>query len=129
MVKSTAETFHNDLMKILDDYVDDIERGSAECVKKVAQKGAKALRNSSPKQTGRYASGWTVKTEDKRTGAVATIYNGKSPGLPHLLEHGHVIRNGTGRTYGSTKAIEHIKPIEEQIIEEFGNDLKKVIQQ
>lgn len=128
MVKSTAETLHNDIMKILDDYVDDVERKSTECVKKVAQKGAKALRNSSPRHTGKYASGWTVKTENKRTGTMATIYNGKTPGLPHLLEHGHVIRNGTGRSFGSTKSIAHIKPVEEQIIEEFGNELKKVIQ-
>ena len=105
MVKSTAETLHNDIMKILDDYVDDVERKSTECVEKVAQKGAKALRNSSPRHTGKYASGWTVKTENTRTGTMATIYNGKTPGLPHLLEHGHVIRNGTGRSYGSIQEL------------------------
>lgn len=119
-----VERLQADIQKILEQYVDEVERTSAECVKKVAQKGAKALRSASPRQSGQYASGWSTKTEISRTDAVSIIYNKAKPGLPHLLEHGHVTRNGTGRTFGRTPAHEHIAPIETEIIEEFERTLK-----
>jgi hypothetical protein len=46
------------------------------------------------------------------------IYN-EHPGLPHLLEYGHVSRNGTGRTYGEVPGHEHIQPVEEEMVRDF----------
>lgn len=121
----TPEQFQTEIQKILDEYSDEVSRKSEECVRKVANKGAKMLRSSSPRITGKYASGWSAKTEKSRiTDVVSIIHNKKKPGLPHLLEYGHVNRNGTGRTFGRTPAHEHIASVETQIIEEFQNTLK-----
>jgi hypothetical protein len=124
MAKLTPiERLQADMVNILEEYADDVSRKTEECVKKVAQKGAKALRNSSP-GSGDYAKGWTYKVETSRMNTVATLYN-KKPGLPHLLEHGHVTRNGTERVdFADTPAHVHISPVEEEITETFSKQIK-----
>lgn len=115
--------------EILSEYSDEIARGTKECVQKAARAGVKALKETSPRRSGEYAKGWTSKVEEKRTGATATIYNAGKPGLPHLLEHSHPMRNGTGRTFGMSEPIVHIEPVETQINEAFERDIVEVIQQ
>ena len=124
---TTLEKLHSDIMKILEEYADDVERKSDECVRKVAQKGALALKRESPKKSGDYSRGWTYRLENKRTGCEATLYNADRPGLAHLLEYGHETRNGTGRTYDPTPAYPHIQKVENQIIEDFGRAVKAAI--
>lgn len=124
MAKSAADKLHDDIMKILNEYVDDVDRASAECVRKISQKGALALRRVSPWKSGKYAGGWTFKVEQKRLKAFGVIYNAKRPGLAHLLEYGHVTINGTGRTYPRTPAHEHIGPIETQLVNEFERQIR-----
>lgn len=115
--------------EILSEYSDEIARGTKKCVQKAAKAGVKALKETSPRRSGGYAKGWTSKVEEKRTGATATIYNAEKPGLPHLLEHSHPMRNGTGRTFGMSEPIVHIEPVETQINEAFERDIVEVIQQ
>lgn len=127
MARSAADRLHDDIMKILNEYVDEVDRTSEECVRKVSQKGALALRRVSPRRKrngGTYASGWTYKVIRKRLKTFSILYNRKRPGLAHLLEHGHVTRNGTGRTYPRTPAHVHIKPIEDQLVREFERQIK-----
>lgn len=124
MAKSAADKLHDDIMKILEEYSDEVDRTSAECIKKVSQKGATALRRVSPKKSGTYAKGWTCKMERRRLYAAAVIYNKNRPGLTHLLEHGHVTRNGTDRIYPKTPAHVHIQPIEEQLISEVERQIE-----
>lgn len=119
-----VDQLHSAIMSILEEYSDEVERKSKECVRKVAQQGAKTLRSVSPRRGGSYAGGWTYKVEEKRLGAEGTIYNSDKPGLAHLLEHGHVTRNGTARTYDDTPAHPHIKSVEEQIIADFDKSIK-----
>lgn len=123
MAKVPADKLHDEIMKILGEYVDDVDRKSDACVRKVAQKGRLALRKASPKQEGEYAKGWSYRVTRKRLDTTAVIYNGAKPGLPHLLEYGHATRNGTGRTYPPTPAHPHIAPIEEQIDKEFNRSI------
>ena len=128
MAKSAADKLHDDIMKILEEYSDEVDRASEECVKKVSQKGATALRRVSPKKSGTYAKGWTYKVERRRLYAAAVIYNKNRPGLAHLLEYGHVISNGTRRVYGDVPAHVHIQPIEEQLISEFSRQIEVQLQ-
>lgn len=59
-------------------------------VQKAGKAGAEALRASSPKLTGAYASGWKSRTEDAGLDSfAATVYNSTKPSLSHLLEFGH----------------------------------------
>ena len=119
MPRVPLEQLQSSVEKILDEYVDDVDRKSKECVRKVARSGVKALKGSSPSKSGKYASGWTSEVEEGRMQATATLYNGKKPGLPHLLEHGHATRNGTGRVFPPTPAHPHIAAVEETLVNEF----------
>ena len=116
------------IAEVLEEYETEVERGTKEAVQKVAKAGVKALRQTSPKKTGKYAKGWKADVTEGRLKAEATIYNAAKPGLPHLLEHGHVTKNGTGRTFAPTPAKEHIEPVETQINEAFERDIVEVIQ-
>ena len=98
-------------------------RASEECVREVAKAGRKALKANSPKRKGKYASGWSFEVEKQRLYTVATLYN-KKPGLPHLLEFGHVTRNGTKRG-----ARPHISGVEQEIVKEYTDKLTKELSQ
>lgn len=123
-----VDQLHSAIMSILEDYSEKVERKSGECVRKIAQQGAKTLRSVSPRKSGDYAGGWTYKVEKKRLGAEGVIYNKDRPGLAHLLEFGHVTRNGTGRVFDDTPAHPHIKAVEEQIITDLEKSIKVEIE-
>lgn len=117
-----------ELAAILKDYEGDVTAGTAEAVQKAAKTAQQALRRVSPKgATGDYARSWRVEIERSPAFTVATVYSTK-PGLPHLLEFGHVSRNGTGRDFGSVKAIPHIEPVEKQVVEDFEKAIREVIE-
>lgn len=117
------------IVGIMEEYVNQVNKDVGEVAAKLAKEGAKTLRNVSrqgfPKGSGAYAKGWKVKTTGNRYRQIvqsSTIYNVHA-GLPHLLEHGHVNRNGTNRTYGKTPGHEHISPVEEKLVEAFEKEV------
>lgn len=120
----TIDQFASSIHDILEKYGDEINENMEEAVKAVSRKGAQAVKSaaSSTFNGNKYASGWTSKTETGRMSAQGTIYNRTVPGLPHLLENGHAMRGG-GRVAGRP----HIKPVEEKIIQEFEQEVRKNI--
>ena len=76
------------------------------------------LKSDSPKRTGKYAKSWTV----KRDGNTFTAYN-KRYMLTHLLENGHMNRNGT-RTSGTA----HIAPNEEKAVGDFTEKVTEILE-
>lgn len=123
--KTPVDKLSAEIGDILAEYGQDVEAEMEEAVKKVSKAGAKALR-SKAKQTfrgsGAYAKGWTSTVETGGHSAQGVIYNKDLPGLPHLLEHGHLNRDGS-RTPGRA----HISVIEEQIIQDFTMEVEKGI--
>lgn len=120
-VKTPLEKLDKAISKILADYADDISANADEITVKMGQKGAAALRQESAADfggTGRYAKGWTYKVDQHRLYTEVIIYN-KTPGLPHLLEHGHLMRNG--RRWTPKK--QHIGPIEEQLVSQYEKEV------
>lgn len=107
-----AESVSVQMQKILDEYSREVQDATNSAIDKTARESARMLKSSSPKKSGDYASGWRVKTLDKH-GRInnKVVYNAKAPGLTHLLENGHVIKNKKG-TYGRTRPVKHIKPVE-----------------
>ena len=99
--------------KILKDYGDEVAEKNEEVVQKIARRGATALKQEAgAKFKGhKYAAGWGVTFEGDRI-------HKKTPGLAHLLEHGHAKRGG-GRVDGTI----HIKPVEDEIVKLFEDTL------
>lgn len=93
--------------KILESYSEEMKELTFRCAKQAADETRRLLKATSPRMTGAYAGGWSVKKGKDSY----TVYN-KNPGLTHLLEKGHVTRNGTGRTYDPTPAHPHISDAE-----------------
>jgi hypothetical protein len=132
MAKVTIANFDKEIEKILSEYGDEVSENLDQITKRIGQKGAQMLRNESKsafpvptshrKSTGKYAAGWTAKTERNRLYTTVTIYN-RTPGLPHLLEHGHAVVAG-GRTVGAFSGKTHIAPVEEKLINEYEREVK-----
>lgn len=113
----TVDGLADAVQGILEQYANNVEDAMAPVLKKTAQTGRAELRATSPKKTGDYAKGWQYSASED--GLHYRIYNGTEYRLTHLLEHGHVIRNGTKRKYGFVPAREHIAPVDEKVIEQL----------
>lgn len=122
--KVTVDNLASEIEKIMKEYSDDVTKNLDVITKKVGQKGAQALRNDSKasfKGTGKYAKGWTYQVERSRLSTSVIIYN-KTPGLPHLLEHGHAVVAG-GRIAGRYDGKVHIEPVEKKLIVEYEREV------
>lgn len=114
VVNSSTFNFAEVVNKFLDDYNNDVFYEVSQAIDEVSKEAVNRLRSESRAQFGKgdYASGWTRTIEKGRLRVYATVH-GKKPTyqLAHLLEHGHVTRNGTGRTFAPTPAHIHIEPV------------------
>lgn len=87
--------------EITDGIMDDVEKTGKECLKLV--------KSYSPTRTGAYKKGWSMKkVKQTKTRLTVVIHNKKHYRLTHLLENGHLNRDGS-RTEGKP----HIRPAEE----------------
>lgn len=115
------------VMDYLKNYKEDIDEEVVEVVDEVTRKAKDELKQTSPRgegsRTNPYYKGWAVKLSKKRTGVYhKVIWNRTNYQLTHLLEFGHATRNG-----GRTRAIPHIRPVEEKYNVEFVDKLEKKI--
>lgn len=92
---------------------------------KIGKEGVAKLREASPRRSGQYAKGWTLKTE-RTSGRPAQyiIHNKDRPWLAHLLEHGHAKRGG-GRVQGQP----HIAPVEKEVVDAYLAAVEEAIRQ
>lgn len=122
--KVTPDTLSDAIAEILKEYGDEVDRNVNEVTKKIGSAGKAALKSASEVfgGTGKYKKGWSVKNIKDHGIATATIYN-KISGLPHLLEYGHAKRGG-GRVPGR----EHIAPVEQTLVKEYEEAIKKAIE-
>ena len=111
------------LKNYLENYVDDISEIVEETSNKIGNEAKNELKKVSPERTGKYAKGWAIKKDRKsKNYYVVKIWNKTSYQLTHLLEFGHALRNGK-----RTRAIAHIRPVEEKYKKEFEKELKEKI--
>lgn len=76
--------------------------------------------------TGEYSRDWdTINYSTGRFSSTAVVYNIDNYRLTHLLEFGHVNRNGTGREFGRTPAYPHISPINDWAHDEVIRQIEK----
>lgn len=126
--KVTINNLQEEVDKILQEYAEDVQGNVDMIARRIGQKGAQAVKNAA-KETfdgTKYASGWGITVEKSRLYTVVTIHNKKQAGLAHLLEHGHVKANGTGR-YGFWEGRTHIAPVEKEIVARYEKEVKNAI--
>lgn len=108
-------SLYDQMKDILEDYTEDIRDTVRGETNNAAKSTAKRLQSTSAKKTGEYARGWKSKRIDESS---AVTYNATMPGLTHLLENGHVIRNKRGE-YGRTSGDHKIADAEALGIQEY----------
>ena len=115
-----ANSVEIQLQQIMDEYQVKVQTVARGACRKVAGKLGRTLRSTSPRKTGEYASGWGVKVLNADT---FVVYNKKMPGLTHLLENGHVIKNKYG-VFGRAPAHKHIEPAADAAQEELITEIE-----
>lgn len=106
------------LNDVLQDYSKEVMDTYNTCGKEIADDTVSKLKRVKfgRYDRGKYSKSWAVKQEKSNWGSNSyIIYNKKHYRLTHLLEFGHVVKNGTKRVVGKAGAIEHIKPKEEWV--------------
>lgn len=116
------QSFQTQIQAILSEYGEDVEEELREIIPAVAKEAVKRLKKSSPKNKGKYAKSWAQQTEKGRMSVTSVVYN-KEPGLPHLLEYSHALRNG-----GRSRPEVHIAPVEEWANKEVVERIQEALQ-
>lgn len=102
--------------------VDDIVM---QAVKHECEEARKRLRADSPVNGGKYQRGWQYKVTTKRGWTHAVVFNGGShAALTHLLEKGHLLKNGN-----RAPALVHIAPVDEWVAEDYPQYVTDMIQE
>lgn len=127
--KARVGDVSNAIAALLQEYGQSVRETVNEIIPDVAKDTAKKVRENvgtagiGRGTKGNYAKGWSVQVNTKTaTGdPIAIVYN-KTPGLPHLLEFDHALRQG-----GRTKPHEHIAPAEEWARDELVKRVKEAL--
>ena len=114
-----------DVKDLLNEYSDSIQEGIDKEAQDTAKQAVADLKVTSPKRpkSGKYAKSWTVNTKKGRGIINCTVWNSKHWRLTHLLENGHINRDGKT----SAKAIKHIEPVEKKYVNQYQQDVEKLI--
>lgn len=113
VVKVKPEQLDEAIRGQLETYSAEITKNINENLKEVAETTAETLKKGGAykERTGKYTPDWSVtarKTVSTTQGEQYSVHNRKHYQLTHLLEKGHVTRNGK-----RTRAFEHILPAEQ----------------
>lgn len=124
VVICTPQEFEDVLMKLLKDYGDKVYGICRVSAREAGREATKELKSSAP-SGGKYARGWTHKSEaDGLTKYTEIVYNrGKEASLTHLLEKPH----DTGHGGHYPKRVDYtgtIAAVEEKYKTQFMEDIK-----
>ena len=121
-----SESFAAEIQKILEDYGDEAAQALTESVEETAKESQKQIRKFNQGRTTweEYPKGWAIEVAKERLETSATVYNKSKPGLTHLLEFGHALRNG-----GRSSAFPHIADVndfaQKDVLERLERKLSK----
>lgn len=126
-VRVSVDGMASAIMDALKGYTDDLGTETVEAVKKVGKEGVKQLKANSPVRhskggkPGTYAKGWRFKVVSESSDKIeGVIHNATNPGLAHLTEKGHALRQG-----GRAGARVHIAPVEQSTSEALEREIEQ----
>lgn len=119
---ASIENLANEIARELQRYGNAVKEEIEHAADDVTKESVKNLKKAGgfDDQSGDYRKGWTR----KKVNGGWVIHNKKYQ-LTHLLEKGHVIDGGTGRS----RKFPHIEPEEQQAISKFTDRIERAIQQ
>lgn len=98
------EDFTKILVKACADYTDDVKKKTEKGIRKIAREAKAEVISESPEGKvnlirgyRHYKDGWTISTK-KENGVIRLTVHNKKYSLVHLLELGHLNRDGTTRS-------------------------------
>lgn len=115
--------FSEQVKKILDEYSEEVINETNASIDTSAKFAKKKLKTAGKFKniTGDYRKGWSIKKESGLLGIKKqTVHNKTDYQLTHLLEFGHVNRDGS-----RARAFPHIKPVEEESTVFFVKDVER----
>ena len=135
-IRSTPDSFGKDMEDLFKTYTDDVVDAIVEETRDTSEAGAELLRNirqpeaseagtarpMTRRQWKKYSKSWDVKVREGTNFYHAAIHNKKHYRLTHLLEYGHMTRNGT-----RTRAFRHIEPIELYCVGRLERNIPEII--
>ena len=121
------EELESTLREYINEYKENIQEDVKETTDAIVKEAVNELKETSPKGKGTrknpYYKGWTKQAGKENKGRyTAKIHNKTNYQLTHLLEFGHATRNGK-----RTKAIPHVRPVEEKYNKLYEKKLTTVI--
>ena len=125
MSKVTIDNLANTVMKGLEEYSKLATRDLKSTVKKSADTVRNRIKETAPKRYGKYQKSWAIKKERDTANSLKLVVHSKNRyQLAHLLEYGHVKRNG-GRVSGKP----HIAPAEQEGIQSFEKEITRLLKE
>lgn len=114
----------SEIMNILQEYKAGVDVITEDSVRDATNAARARVRELSPHQNGKktYSRNWRTKFINDGQTHIGIVYQGKWPGLTHLLEYGHV---KVGEKGGRTRVQAHIAPVQEESGDELMRKLKE----
>ncbi len=111
----------------LNDYADLTGDEVKKAVRATAKSIKEDIHENAPKDNGDYADSWATKvTEETSESINITVYSKTKYYLTHLLEHGHVTRNGEDKVAAQPHIIPAQERGEKMLEAEIEKRLKKI---
>lgn len=111
------------LSSVLDNYASDLREAINADTEAAAQKLKKAIAADAPVKSGKQKKSWKISREYLGGIDLKTVVHSSDYRKVHLLENGHLTRNGVTRT----KATYYVSKNAEQVIDEYEKILADTI--
>ncbi len=112
-----------EIMRYLKEYEEDIEEVTKDLTTKISKEAKAEVKSLSPSLSGEYKKSWSVRVFRESKRYYVKIHNRNKYQLTHLLEFGHINRDGTTRA----KKIPHIRNTENKYMDKLVSELEKQI--
>ncbi|MCI6255936.1 MAG: hypothetical protein MR648_05000 [Clostridiales bacterium] len=113
--KIGMDDFESEMTALLEQAAQEKEESFFEILRSAATQTRGAVSSKSPRDTGDYAAGWKIRTEERNHEKVWVIYNAKKPWLTYILEYGTI----------DMVAKPHINPTLAEAVEEIVREIKE----